>query len=179
MLLTQTKVPPDTEKHNHKLFIIDHPSCNVFFDLGMENIIFEMDDEALFNPALWKDGPDISSRLSDMVNRLIASGKNIVFMRYQPDILRAMGGLAEEIQTKFGDVWLFITFFHNDHDTVFINRPIPPGEMPERKKELDRKAEWILALGQFPFVKMIEIKGGETLKLKTLQEMFTEYAPEC
>lgn len=175
ILLAGIQLPPDSREHRHKIFIVDHPCCNVLFDMGMEHSIFDMDDEKLFNPALWKDNADISQRFSDTVNRLVASGKTTVFMQYQPDILRAMGDLAVEMQKKLGDVWVFIAFFHNDQDTVFMNNPMQ-GTDSQREKALEQKAEWILTLGQFPFVKMVEIKSSKIIQPKMIQELFTEYA---
>ncbi|MDR2485730.1 MAG: hypothetical protein LBD55_10075 [Treponema sp.] len=108
ILLAQ--IPPDTRKHRDKVFIVDRPCCDVFFGLDMENAIFDMSEEALFNTALRKDGIDVSRRLSDTANRLIASEKSVVLIRYQPDVLRAMGDLAAEVWNKFGDLWLFLRF---------------------------------------------------------------------
>ena len=182
ILLAQVESPPDTREHRHKVFIIDHPCCDLLFELGMEHSIFDMDDGVLFNPARWEDGMDISRRLSDTVNRLIASEKSIVFIPYQPDILRAMGELAAEMWSRRGDVWLFFAFFHDDHDTRFMHRLLPEDAAAEEAQELEQelalKAEWILTLGQFLFVKMAEIKVREIITSKTLRDLFTEYAPE-
>jgi hypothetical protein len=172
------ELPPDTREHRHKIFIIDHPCCDVFFDLGMEHEIFDMDDAALFNPSPQDGGLNLSLRLSETISRLIASGRSTVLMPYQPDILRAMGELAGEIQKKFGDVWLFLAFFHSDHDTLSMNRPRRWTTEQEQQEGMDRKAEWILTLGEFPFVKMVELSVKETVTFQKLQELFTEYAPE-
>lgn len=178
MLLAQIQLPPDTREHRDKVFIVDHPCCDVFFGLEMENAIFDMSEEALFNPALWKDGMDVSRRLSDTVNRLIASEKSVVLMRYQPEVLQAMGDLAAEVWNKCRDVWLFFAFFHDDHDTLVMNRPLPWSTNPEPQEELERKAECILTLGRFPFVKMVETGVKDIMELKAFQELFIEYAPE-
>lgn len=178
ILLAEIQLPPDTRDHRHKVFIIDHPCCDAFFELGMEREIFDMDDAALFNPAPGNGGTDVSLRLRDTINRLIASGKSTVVMPYHPDILQAMGDLAAEILKKFGDVWLFLAFFHNDRDTLSMNRPLQWTTDQEQQEGMERKAEWILTLGAFPFVKMVELGVKETITLKMIQELFTEYAPE-
>ena len=138
-----------------------------------------MNDEALFNPARWKDSLTVSYLLSDTANRLIASEKPLVLMRYQPDVLRAMGNLAAELWDKFGDVWLFFAFFHSDRDTLVISRtPQSHTGREQRKAALEQKAEWILSLGRFPFVKMVETSIKDVIEFKALQKLFTEYAPE-
>ena len=40
LLLAQIQVPPDHREHQDKVFIIDHPCCDVLFGLGVESAAF-------------------------------------------------------------------------------------------------------------------------------------------
>jgi hypothetical protein len=168
--------PPGKRKHRHKIFIIDHPYCDVYFELDVENRIFETDNEVFVNPALWQDGEDISQLFNDTINRLVSSGQFIVPLQYQPDMLRAMRQVADEVRKQLGDVWVFLSFFHDDKSTTFMRLPIAHPDPAEVRKELEQKAEWILNLGEFPFIKMVEVKPGFMINSKEIQRLFTEYS---
>jgi hypothetical protein len=167
----KTPEQPEDSGEN-RIFIVDHPCCELLFGSELNCKIYEWNDEELFNPESQKDSVDFSRRFSEGVNRIIADRqRNIVFMPFHPEVLRELEGMAEKLRSGGRGVWSFFAFFHRDDDTQFLYRK--EGELPIMN--LDLKAEWILTMGQFPFVHMAEAGCCEIMSWKRLTDLFREY----
>jgi hypothetical protein len=172
-LLVKKEQAPEDPRGN-KVFIVDNPCCDLLFTNDMSHRIYQWNDEVLFNPEPRKDSDDFSLRLSDAVNGFIEDDKrNIIFMPFQPDIMRELGDITKKLYAEHRGIWCFLTFFYSDNDPQLLIQK--SGGLPQLN--LDQKVEWILAVGQFPFIHMVETKFGEIMTRPRLEELFQQYEP--
>ncbi|MDR2479403.1 MAG: hypothetical protein LBD48_08840, partial [Treponema sp.] len=172
--LTRRRKAPEQPRNSqgNKVFIVDNPCCDVLFAGELNRNIYEWNDAELFSPDCRQDGGNFFRRFSDAIDGLVADReRNIVFMPFQPDILRELEGVAQKLQVERGETWCFLAFFCRDDDPQFLYRK--PGELP--LLDVEQKVEWILTMGRFPFVHMVETGYCDIMTWPRLVELFQQY----
>jgi hypothetical protein len=159
-------VPPETNRHRDKIFIIDYQYCEVYLDEIVEEFTYVMDDENLWNHENWPDNDALSRRFVGNINKMFTAVADYAVIQYTGDVIREMGKVAEEIKQR-GVVWYFAAFYHNDQETLELFRQT---EMPA--DVLKEKALWLDAFSQHPFIKPVEVPRAKVLDFRYLDSLF-------
>lgn len=162
-------VPPETNRHRDKIFIIDYQYCEVYLDEIVEEFTYVMDDENLWNHENWQDNDSTSRCFVGNINRMFTAVADYAVIQYAGDVIREMGKLAEEIKAR-GVAWHFAAFYHNDRETLELFR-----QAETREDVLKEKALWLDAFSQHPFIKQIEVPRAAVLDFRYLDGLFGIY----
>jgi hypothetical protein len=147
--------------------------CSFEFDEEMEGVVYKFNGERLYN---LKNTPDkynsdtVSALFTEEMNKLIDSGLTTVFVKYDWNILDGLKRVADDYNRLFASRWVFVSFFHDDKDTLKLPVSGPPYAGP-----IDQKADWLLDMAELPFIKKVEIPLDTVLTWDYIKELFQEY----
>jgi hypothetical protein len=155
------------------LFIVDNPVCSFEFGEDIEEGVYRFSYEGIYklrDETNNYNSETASAEMTKEMDKLVASGRPIVFVQWDWDMLKGFKHAAEDFYKHFASRWVFVSFFHNDVDT----RKLPVSD-PDFADPIEEKADWLLDMTEFPFIKKVEIPLNAVLTLDYVKELFQEY----
>jgi hypothetical protein len=173
-LFAEVNVPGRKNTRPHYFFIVDNPVCSFEFGEDIEEGVYRFSYEGIYklrNETDNYNSETASAEMTKETNKLMASGRTTVLVDWDRDMIKAFKYAAEDFYKYFASRWVFVSFFHDDIDT----RKLPVSD-PDFADPIEEKAEYLLDMGEFSFIKKVEIPLNATLSLDYIKELFHEYA---
>ncbi|MDR3324529.1 MAG: hypothetical protein LBS82_00880 [Spirochaetaceae bacterium] len=144
----------------------------------MEEHLYRFNSDRLYYMEKYVDDPkSITSESASVIfneemQKLFADPmRTLVFAKSQMSVIGGLKLAANEYERRFASHWFFVSFFHNDKDTAKL-----PVTHPRYADPIEEKAQWILDMTEFPFVKKVEIPLDKVITLKYLKKLFRDFA---
>jgi hypothetical protein len=132
------------------VIIFDHPSAALKIHPNSKKEIYRVKDPRLDNAAEWENPDTFFSIYLENMKKTIKAGKSVILMNYNPAVARCTGELYKISNADENGYLTCLAFFHNDEELSSIY----PDDF---NAIIDQKAETILSMNNFPFIKKHEI----------------------